>query len=144
MSVMTRAVARLLLPVTMMVAAAILIKGYADVGDGFSAGIVASLGVLLQYVAYGPALPGKLAVVRHATMISLAGLFVSLSVAFLPVFFGDPVLTHYPRPDEHVIHIGSIELLTAVAFDIGVFLLVFGFSVGVIDLIARTIEREQP
>ena len=91
MSVMTRAVARLLLPVTMMVAAAILIKGYADVGDGFSAGIVASLGVLLQYVAYGPALPGKLAVVRHATMISLAGLFLSLSVAFIPVFFGDPV-----------------------------------------------------
>lgn len=144
MSVMTRAVARLLLPVTMMVAAAILIKGYADVGDGFSAGIVASLGVLLQYVAYGPALPGRLAVVRHATMISLAGLFLSLTVAFLPVFFGEPVLTHYPRPDQHVIHIGSVELLTAVAFDIGVFLLVFGFAVGVIDLIARTIEREQP
>jgi len=143
MSVMPRAVARLLLPVTMMVAAAILIKGYADVGDGFSAGIVASLGVLLQYVAYGPALPGKLAVVRHATMISLAGLFLALSVAFVPVFFGDPVLTQYPRPGKHVIHIGSIELLTAVAFDIGVFLLVFGFAVGVIDLIARTIERGQ-
>src|SRR3954471_3734278 len=62
MTVMTRALARLLLPVTMMVAAAVLIKGYADVGDGFSAGIIASLGVLLHYVSFGPALPGKLAV----------------------------------------------------------------------------------
>jgi multisubunit Na+/H+ antiporter MnhB subunit len=143
MTVMTRALARLLLPVTMMVAAAILIKGYADVGDGFSAGIIASLGVLLQYVSYGPALPGKLAVVRHAPIISLVGLAISLSVTFLPVFFGDPVMTHWPPPGEHVIHFGSLELISAVAFDIGVFLLVFGFAVGVIDLIARTIERER-
>ena len=141
MTVMTRALARLLLPVTMMVAAAILIKGYADVGDGFSAGIIASLGVLLQYVSYGPALPSKLAVVRHAPIISLVGLAISLVVTFLPVFFGDPVLTHWPPPGEHVIHFGSVELITAVAFDVGVFLLVFGFAVGVLDLIARTIER---
>ena len=141
MTVMTRALARLLLPVTMMVAAAILIKGYADVGDGFSAGIIASLGVLLQYVSYGPALPGKLAVVRHAPTIALVGLAISLAVTFLPVFFGKPVLTHWPPSGEHVIHIGSVELISAVAFDIGVFLVVFGFTVGVIDLIARTIER---
>jgi hypothetical protein len=36
-----------------------------------------------------------------------------------------------------------LELLTAVAFDIGVFLLVFGFVVGVIDLIAQSTIRSR-
>ena len=38
-SVMTRVVARLLLMPTMVTAAAILIKGYIEPGDGFSAGV---------------------------------------------------------------------------------------------------------
>jgi multicomponent Na+:H+ antiporter subunit B len=37
-TVLTRAVSRLLLAPVLMVAAAVLIKGYADVGDGFAAG----------------------------------------------------------------------------------------------------------
>ncbi|MER3484611.1 MAG: hypothetical protein C4345_00180, partial [Chloroflexota bacterium] len=41
----------------------------------------------------------------------------------------------------HVVHLGSLELITAVLFDVGVFLLVLGFATGVIDLIARSRER---
>lgn len=141
MTVLTRAIARLLLPASIMVALAIMIKGYADTGDGFSAGLIASLGVLIQYVAFGQRLPGQLVIVRHATSIAQAGLLLALSTAFVPVLFGKPVLTHWPGPGDHVTHLGAIEFITPVAFDIGVFLLVIGFVVGVVNLIAITIER---
>ena len=141
MTVFTQAICRLLLPSSIMAALAVLVKGYADTGDGFSAGLIASLGVLVQYVAFGPALPSQMAIVRHANSLSRIGLLIALTVAFVPVLFGKPVLTHWPGPGDDVTHIGAIELITPVAFDIGIFLLVIGFVVGVINLIAQTIER---
>ncbi len=141
MSEMTRAIARLLLPASLMVAAGVLVKGYADTGDGFSAAIIASLGVLLQYVAFGRITAARLPVVRHASALAAVGLAIALAVAFVPLLVGDPVMTHYPRAGEHARHIGSLELITPVLFDVGVFLLVLGFAIGAIDLIAQSIER---
>lgn len=143
MTVLIRAIARLLLPAAIMVGLAIMIKGYADTGDGFSAGLIVSLGVLIQYVAFGQKLPGQLFIVRKSSAIAQAGLLLALSTAFVPVLFGKPVLTHWPRPGEDVFHLGALEFITPVAFDVGVFLLVIGFVVGVINLIALTIERGQ-
>ena len=37
-----------------------------------------------------------------------------------------------------MVHLGSLELLTAVAFDVGVFALVLGMAVATIDLITGT------
>jgi len=144
MTVLARAIARLLLPASIMVALAIMIKGYADTGDGFSAGLIVAPGVLIQYVAFGPRLPGQLVIVRHAFSISQFGLLLALATAFVPVLLGKPVLTHWPAPGEKVVHIGFLELITPVAFDVGVFLLVIGFVVGVVNLIALTIERGRP
>lgn len=146
MTIMTRAIARMLLLPIFMVAAAILVKGYAEVGDGFGAGIIATLGVLLQYTALGRDEARTLPPVRVAPTIGLTGLVIALLVAFVPVLRGEAIMTHSPPPGASVIHLGTVELLTAVAFDIGVFLLVFGFSVGAIDLIAQAHDEagEQP
>lgn len=143
-TVMTRVIARLLLAPTWMVAAAVLVKGYADAGDGFSAAVIAALGVLLQYLTIGTRESGRLAPVRYAREIALAGLVLALLVTFVPVVRGDPPLTHSPAPNARVTYLGSLELVTAVAFDLGVFLLVFGFAVGAIDLIARSANRRSP
>lgn len=146
MTIMTRAIARVLLLPIFMVAAAILIKGYAEVGDGFGAGIIATLGILLQYTALGSDEARALPPVRVAPAIGLSGLVIALLVAFVPVLRGDAIMTHSPPPGAAVIHLGTVEILTAVAFDIGVFFLVFGFAVGTIDLIAQTRDEasEQP
>ena len=141
MTVLTRSIARLLLPAVIMVGLAIMVKGYATTGDGFSAGLIISLGVLIQYVAFGQKLPGQLLIVRKSNLIAQLGLLLALATAFIPVLFGDPVLTHWPGPREEVFHLGALEFITPVAFDVGVFLLVIGFVVGVINLIALTIER---
>ncbi len=140
MTALTRAIARLLLLPTMMVAAGILVKGYVDVGDGFGAGVIAALGILLQYAAFGAREAGRLPPVRRAPAIAFAGLLLALLVAFVPAIRGQAILTHSPAPGAAVVHLGTVELLTAVLFDIGMFLLVFGFAVGAIDMIARTAD----
>jgi len=137
-TVLTRMVARLLLVPVLMVAAAILIKGYVDVGDGFAAGVIAALGILLQYLAFGRAAVQQALPVRHAAKLAVVGLLLSLVVAFVPVLAGKAPLQHAPAPGAKVVHLGSLELLTAVLFDVGVFALVLGMAVATIDLIAGT------
>ena len=141
--VVTRAVARLLFLPTFLVAAAILIKGYAQTGDGFSAGVVAALGVLLLYLALGREKAEKLAPVRYAPAVAFSGLLVALCVAAAPLFLGEEVLTHYPPPGSEPVYLGTLELITPVLFDAAIFFLVFGFAVGVVSLFARASAREE-
>ena len=142
-SLLTRVVAKLLLLPTLVAAFAILVKGYTQPGDGFSAGVVAGLGVVLQYLACGREEAERLPGVRHAGIVAFAGLLLALLVAFAPVLLGDPVLTHYPPPGAKVLHFGTLEVLTAVLFDVGVFLLVFGFAVGTVGMISRSVADEE-
>jgi len=101
-TVLTRMVARLLLVPVLMVAAAILVKGYVDVGDGFAAGVVAALGVLLQYLAFGRAAVERVLPVRHAAKLAIGGLLVTLAVAFVPALAGQAPLQHAPAPGAKV------------------------------------------
>jgi multicomponent Na+:H+ antiporter subunit A len=139
----TRGIARLLYLPTFVVAAAVLVKGFVQTWDGFSAGMIAALGVVLRYMAFGHERTRGVPVVRHAVAISFTGLLVSLGVAAAPLFLGEPVLTHFPRPGTEPIHLGTIEVMTAVLFDLGVFLLVFGFAVGAVASFARAISQRE-
>jgi multisubunit Na+/H+ antiporter MnhB subunit len=142
---LTRLVARLLLIPTLLVAAAVLIKGYADVGDGFAAGVIAALGVLLQYVAFGRVAVQRALPVRWAPQLAIAGLLLALAVAFVPVVAGQAPLQHSPGPGEDVITLGTLELITAVAFDVGVFALVLGMAVATISFVTeRVVPRTHP
>jgi multisubunit Na+/H+ antiporter MnhB subunit len=80
---------------------------------------------------------------RIAPWLAMAGLLLSLLVAFVPILLGKPIMTHFPPPGGGVIQLGTVELLTAVLFDVGVFLLVLGFSAGTIVAIAHTIEERE-
>jgi multicomponent Na+:H+ antiporter subunit A len=138
----TQEVARLLYLPTLLIAAAILVKGFVQTGDGFSAGVVGSLGVLLRYLAFGHEEAKRLPAVRHATVIAFAGLFVALVVAAFGLLAGEAIMTHYPPSGTEPVHLGTLELMSAVLFDLGVFLLVFGFAIGVVSFFARAISGE--
>lgn len=142
MTILVQMIARLLLLPIFMTAAAVLVKGYADTGDGFAAAVIAAFGVLLQYVAFGYQVAGRIRLARWLPLIGASGLLLALLTAFVPVLLGEAPLTHFPEPGGNVIHLGTLELLTAVLFDVGVFLLVFSFAVGAIDLIARLSIRQ--
>ncbi len=141
MSLILEVVAPRLLGPAVMVAAAIIVKGYVDVGDGFSAGVVVALAVALRYVTLGAERAERsLPVLRYAPAVAAAGLLLALAVGFFPVAMGEPPFTHYPRPGDDVVHVGTLELTTAVAFDVGVFLLVAGALVEVVHQLTRLVE----
>jgi multisubunit Na+/H+ antiporter MnhB subunit len=141
MSDLSKIMARLLLLPTFIIAFGVMFKGYADVGDGFSAGVIAALGIAVQFFVFGPVELQRLWVVHMAPRGVFIGLLIALLTAFVPAIRGEALFTHRPLPGEEVIHFGTIELITAVAFDIGVFLVVFGFGVGVLASIVRAQER---
>lgn len=142
-SVLTRMVARSLLVPTLVVAVAILIKGYADVGDGFAAGVVASCGLLLQYLAFGREAVEASLPVRRAPNVAVAGLVIVVAMLALPLVFGGTLLQHWPPADEKPVYVGSIELITAVAYDIGIALLVVGAVMTIVtSLIAADPEPD--
>jgi multisubunit Na+/H+ antiporter MnhB subunit len=133
-----------LLPVTFISAVALLVKGYNSVGDGFSAGVTAASGVLLQYLAFKPPVVEELPPVRYSVNIAMAGLLLAFSVVFWPAVFGLPPLTHFPRPHEEVSTWGTLEFHTAILFDLGVFGLVFGFIVTTMRALMRVEQEGQP
>lgn len=143
-TVLTRVVARLLLGPVFVVAIAILVRGYADVGDGFSAGVIAALGLLLQYLAFGRAEAERLLPIRAIPTLAFTGLLLALAIAAIPLLRGEPLLTHFPAAGAEIVELGTLELITAVAFDVAVFALVLGAAVGIIHTVAVAAEEETP
>ncbi len=142
-TVLTRSAARILLIPIFMVAAAVLVKGYADIGDGFAAGVIASLGIILQGIAFGADEFERLPLVRYAPAAAILGVFLSALVAFMPVLLGEPIFRHWPPAGDHASHFGALEFITPVVFDVGVFLVVIGFCVGSVTSIGRARVRQQ-
>lgn len=141
---MTELICRLLFAPTLMVAFATLVKGYAEAGDGFAAGIIAGLAFVMQFMAFGERHVRRELHTRLAPMVAILGLALALSVTFLPLLRGLPLLTHWPPPGAPVIHFGRVELIGAFVFDVGVFLLVTGFAVTGLTLVARAEARDAP
>jgi multisubunit Na+/H+ antiporter MnhB subunit len=122
-----RVVTRLLLGPSLMVAAGLIVKGFAEVGDGFAAGVIVALAIAMIYVALGATgAETALPVLRHAPAVAVAGLFLALASGFFPLVLGEPPVSHRPGPGASVTRFGMLELFTPLAFDVGVFLLVVG------------------
>jgi len=143
-SLILEVVAPRLLGPAVMVAAAIIVKGYADVGDGFSAGVIVALAIALRYITLGTERAERgLPILRRAPVVAVGGLLIALAVGFLPVLAGDPPFTHRPAPGAEVVKIGTLELISAVAFDVGVFLLVCGALVVLVHHLARLVQGDE-
>ena len=139
-----RVVARLLPGPSLIFAAALIVKGYAEVGDGFAAGVIVALAIALIYVALGAeGAETALPILRHAQKLAVGGLLLALTSGFFPLVTGDPPVTHHPRPGDHVTKIGTLELFTPLLFDIGVFLLVVGLLTMLLHQFGRP-RREAP
>jgi len=137
------AIARLLFVPMLVVACGLLVKGYVAVGDGFSAGVIAAMGALLHFIVFGHRAGERLFHIRHASRIAVVGLLLSLGIVFWPVLGGRPLLNNEPGPTDPVLSVGTLELHSAVLFDAGVFMLVYGFAVVSMRAIARVMDEEQ-
>lgn len=140
---MIQLVGRMIFPFALMVSAALLVKGYADVGDGFSAGIVAGLGAVAQYVCLDHTRARRTVGAAWVWPMATLGLLLALLTVLTPVFAGLPPVYHVPRPGEHVPTIGTLELHTAVLFDAGVLVLVYATLVGTFDRLFPVLRGDE-
>jgi multicomponent Na+:H+ antiporter subunit B len=126
-------VSRVLFAVALPVSASMLVGGYDAAGDGFSAGVLASLAAVIQYLCLGREAARRLVFADRARSIGVSGLALMFAVAFVPLAFSEPPVTHFPRPSSELPRVGALKLHTAVLFDLGVFLLVYGAIVSIVD-----------
>ncbi|NNJ10745.1 Na+/H+ antiporter subunit B [Chloroflexales bacterium ZM16-3] len=132
-SVILRSVARLMLPILLMLAVFMLLRGHNLPGGGFIGGLVASCAVILQMVAFGPTFARRALPANYLAIAAFGVLFAG--VWGLPSLIGgQPFLTSLwlPQPIPGVGKIG-----TPVLFDVGVFLTVVGVTTQIALLLAE-------
>ena len=117
-------VTRALLPLALTVGVYILLRGHNMPGGGFIAGLIIGVALIMQYMASGYAWADKQMRVDYHALIGLGVLMAG--VTGVGAWYGDlPFLTSY-GDYFHLPLVGEVELATAAAFDLGVFLTVVG------------------
>ncbi|SNS02312.1 multisubunit potassium/proton antiporter, PhaA subunit /multisubunit potassium/proton antiporter, PhaB subunit [Methylobacillus rhizosphaerae] len=117
---------RILLPLALLVAVFILLRGHNQPGGGFIAGLITSAALIVQYLANGVEWTRSKLPANTHPLIGY-GLLVAASTGIASWYFGYPFLTSTFN-HLHLPVLGEFELASAMAFDIGVFLVVVGTS----------------
>jgi multicomponent Na+:H+ antiporter subunit B len=136
-SFILRQVARGVLPVTVLFAIYLLLRGHDNPGGGFVAGLVTSAAVVLASLANGrPQILNNRARVHAATC---AGLFVAMASGLVATFRGEPFMRAY-HTEMEVSTSATYPLSTVLLFDIGVYLVVVGSTVTALEAFTREDE----
>ncbi|WP_321929495.1 monovalent cation/H+ antiporter subunit A [Paraburkholderia guartelaensis] len=123
--------ARLMLPLTLLVAVFIFLRGHNLPGGGFIASLVVSIALLLQYVASGVLWTESRIRINYRGLAGL-GILVAAATGVGAIVLGQPFLTS-AFGHLHVPLIGEIELSTAMLFDLGVLGAVVGTTLTIVS-----------
>ena len=128
-------VARLLLPVSFVVAAHILLRGHDEPGGGFVAGLAVAIAFLMQYIVFGTRWVEARARIFPARWLA-AGLTLAAGTGLGAVVFDYPFLStrtlHLSLP-----WIGEVHVPSAMFFDLGVFAAVVGSTLMILVSLAH-------
>jgi multicomponent K+:H+ antiporter subunit A len=132
---MMQTLTRLILPLMLMVAVYIFLRGHNLPGGGFIAGLIAAVAIIVQYLANGIEwTKNRLRFDKH--IIIAYGLLFAFATGLIPMLLSYPFLTsafthlHWPI-------VGEFEIASAMAFDLGVFLVVIGSVVMILIWLGR-------
>jgi len=132
-------IARLLLPVSLVVAAHFLLRGHNEPGGGFVAGLVVAIAMLTQYIVGGTRWTERHARLNPPRWIGV-GLLLAALTGLVAVAAGYPFLTtrtfHATLP-----LIGDVHLPSATFFDLGVFAVVVGATLLILTALAHQSVR---
>jgi multicomponent K+:H+ antiporter subunit A len=132
-------IARLLLPVSLVVAAHFFLRGHNEPGGGFVAGLVVAIALLCQYVVSGTRWVEARLRLNPPRWIAI-GLVLAASTGLGAVALGYPFLT------THTAHVrlpvvGDLHLPSATFFDLGVFAVVVGATLLILSALAHQSTR---
>ncbi|NMG43112.1 monovalent cation/H+ antiporter subunit A [Aromatoleum toluvorans] len=134
--------ARLLLPLAMLVSLFFLLRGHNAPGGGFVGGLVLATAVILQYMVGGTAwVESRLRI--HPLYWIAAGLLAAAVAGIGAALAGAPFLTSKAWHGE-LPWIGELHLSSVLVFDLGVYMLVVGATVLMLVAIAHQSLRSHP
>ena len=134
-------IARLLFPVSVVVAAHFFLRGHNEPGGGFVAGLVIAIAMLMQYIFSGALWVEGRTRLRPVRWIAV-GLLLGALTGLGAVVVGYPFLT------THTAHVrlpvvGEVHLPSATFFDLGVFAVVVGSTLLILTALAHQSLRAQ-
>lgn len=132
--------ARVLMPLLLLFAVFLLLRGHNQPGGGFVGGLVVAASFVLYAIAAGVPAARRALLVSPSTLLGV-GLLVALASAMPAVIAGKPFMTALWTD----IVVGSTELAvgTPLVFDIGVFLAVIGVVLTIVFTLAETVLAEE-
>lgn len=138
-SLILRTATRFLIPLLLLFALFLLLRGHNAPGGGFVAGLVVAAAFVLYSIGFGFPASRRALLVDPSTLLS-AGLFIALTSAMPAVFLGRPFMTAVwgaVGPEPAVVHVG-----TPLLFDIGVFLAVIGVVLTIVFTLGEVVLSE--
>lgn len=132
-SIVLRNIARLMLPMLLLLALFMVFRGHNLPGGGFIGGLVASCALILQMVAFGPAFARSIIRVNYL-LLAAFGVFFGAIWGLPALMVGQPFMTAFWLP-EPIPGLGKIG--TPVLFDMGVFLTVVGVTTKIALLLSE-------
>jgi multicomponent K+:H+ antiporter subunit A len=129
--------ARLVLPLSLLVAVYIFWRGHNQPGGGFIAGLVVAVALVLQYMSLGQQ-QAEHVLRAHAGSRFIRWVGLGLGIAWLTgvgaFAFGQPFLTS-AHGHPQVPLLGELPLATAALFDLGVFITVVGATLLMLSML---------
>ena len=140
-SILLEVVVRLLFHGLIILSIYLLLTGHNTPGGGFAGGLVAGLALVARYLAGGRHELGA-TVPLDAGRILGTGLAIAVSMAFIPMLFGQSALAS-SWVDVDLGIFGTLPLVTSTLFDIGVYLVVFGLILDVLRSLGAEIDEHE-
>jgi len=125
---------RIIFYLTLVFAIYIFLRGHHNPGGGFVAGVTAACATTIWALAYERQKALALVAVHPRKLIA-SGLVVIVGLGIAAMLAGYPFLTQ-AFTHWHVPILGDIELATALVFDLGVFMVVFGSAYWIVMTMA--------
>lgn len=122
-SIILKTATRVLMPLLLLFAVFLLLRGHNQPGGGFVGGLVVASSFVLYSIAFGVEASRRALLVRPATLLG-AGLLVALTSGLAAVISGRPFMT--ARWTEVRLGPATVAVGTPLVFDVGVFLAVVG------------------
>jgi multicomponent Na+:H+ antiporter subunit A len=131
---------RIIFPLIMVLSAYFFFAGHNTPGGGFAGGLTAGLALVLRYLAGGRYELGE-TLPLDAGKILGAGLLLSAGTGAVSLLVGAPVLSS-ALIEIDVPVLGTVKFVTALFFDLGVYLIVVGLVLDVLRSLGARIDVE--
>lgn len=133
--VVLRTISRLHLHLITIASLFLLLRGHNEPGGGFIAGLMTSVAIVLQALAFDAQYAARLIPIRESKLLAM-GLSLALGTGLFAAVIGRPFLDHVFQYYTIPLY-GEIQISTAVIFDIGVYLVVVGATKWIILTLAQ-------